>query len=586
MTRTIVGVIGLLFLSSCGGTAGLATDSMSTTIARPAAEGPSEEDSSSQGEESIEERLAAEESIEERLAAEESIEERLAALEKLLLEVWQAILEATGIFEDLADSLVGNGADSLASHMPVVDLDTAVNRDKRTLNGIRHIGPDVAPLPAGTTCDRTGVDRFGQPATVSNARWCEVPLPDHTLNRIGQHGKATVFHGTIKDGVGREKVVAWLQELARKAQGRRFPGLPIHPKPLTVRIAEGTTEKQAEYVLTAVQVVNASLPIEWKLTISDEPARGGRDSPPEWPVPAGEVHVRFDAAADSGRYSLSTGRDGSSLVHTGGLIWMSRDIYPYGASRLFGTATELDYEQTNVGILVHELLHAMGFLGHPDMVSILSYDEELSGWAGLPGHAIYPLDREGLLAAYTRLTTGVAPENIAQELGPWSDTSTHVMGEIGLPGDVGLAFGAAVRNGFSQPWAYGPAPEINLSANPALTGSASWSGRLLGLTPQVETVAGAADLTVGLATLDGTLDFTALESWGANAAPGEIGTGVTWGDGTLGYSIEVGGNTFIQTGGDVGTVTGGFFGKAHEGMGGTLDREDLAAGFGGTRTPQ
>ena len=564
MTRTIVGVIGLLFLASCGGTDGPTTDFMSISTAGPSVEGSSNEDDSSQG--------------------EESIAARLAALEKLLLEIRQTLLEVIGITKDMAVSMVefAKGADSLASHMPVVDLDTAVNRDKRTLSGIRHIGPDVAPLPAGTRCDGSGAD------AVRNARWCADPLPDHTLNRIGKHGEATVFHGTIKDGVGREKVVEWLRELARNAQewGPGFPGLPIHPKPLTVRIAEGTTETQAEYVRTAVRIVNASLPHEWRLAISNEWAQGGRDAPPTWPVPAGEVHVRFDAAADSGRYSLSTEWDGSSLVHTSGLIWMSRDIYPYGASRLFGSADELDYEQSSVGILVHELLHAMGFLGHPDMVSSLSYDEELKGWAGLPGHVIYPLDREGLLAAYTRLKTGVAPENIAQELGPWSDTSTHVMGEIGLPGDRDLAFGAAVRNGFSQPWAYGPAPEIDLNANPTLAGNVSWSGRLLGLTSQVETVAGAADLTVRLTTLDGTLDFTALESWGANTAPGAIGTGTTWGDGNLGYSVAIGGNTFIQTGGDDGTVTGGFFGKAHEGMGGTLERDDLAAGFGGTRTPQ
>ena len=88
----------------------------------------------------------------------------------------------------------------LASHMPVVDLDTAVNRDKRE----RH-PPDVAPLPAGTRCDGSGAD------AVRNARWCADPLPDHTLNRIGKHGEATVFHGTIKDGVGREKVVEWLR---------------------------------------------------------------------------------------------------------------------------------------------------------------------------------------------------------------------------------------------------------------------------------------------------------------------------------------------------------------------------------------
>ena len=41
---------------------------------------------------------------------------------------------------------------------------------------------------------------------------------------------------------------------------------------------------------------------------------------------------------------------------------------------------------------------------------------------------------------------------------------------------------------------------------------------------------------------------------------------------------------FVQTGdnGD-GAVTGGFFGNMHEGMAGTLERDDLAAGFGGVR---
>ena len=90
-------------------------------------------------------------------------------------------------------------------------------------------------------------------------------------------------------------------------------------------------------------------------------------------------------------------------------------------------------------------------------------------------------------------------------------------------------------------------------------------------------------MTIGLATLDGTLGFTGLESWTANAAPGAIGTGNLWGDGDLGYSIAVKGNTFAQTGGDEGTVTGAFLGAAHEAMGGTLERNDLAAGFGGKR---
>ena len=42
-------------------------------------------------------------------------------------------------------------------------------------------------------------------------------------------------------------------------------------------------------------------------------------------------------------------------------------------------------------------------------------------------------------------------------------------------------------------------------------------------------------------------------------------------------------STIVQTGDDAGLVTGAFFGPAHESMGGVLVREDLSAGFGGTR---
>ena len=56
-----------------------------------------------------------------------------------------------------------------------------------------------------------------------------------------------------------------------------------------------------------------------------------------------------------------------------------------------------------------------------------------------------------------------------------------------------------------------------------------------------------------------------------------------WHDGDLSYMVEIRGNTFVQTGGDVGTVTGAFFGSSHSGMGGVLERDDLSAGFGGNR---
>ncbi len=117
-----------------------------------------------------------------------------------------------------------------------------------------------------------------------------------------------------------------------------------------------------------------------------------------------------------------------------------------------------------------------------------------------------------------------------------------------------VAFGAAFSNGLLRPWASGPAPDTALAENPRLAGTVRWSGRLLGLTPAAEAVAGVADLAVHLDSLDGDLNFTGLEYWPEGAAPGAVGTGSTWRDGDLGYRVEVRGNTFLRASGDTGTV--------------------------------
>ena len=141
-----------------------------------------------------------------------------------------------------------------------------------------------------------------------------------------------------------------------------------------------------------------------------------------------------------------------------------------------------------------------------------------------------------------------------------------------IPGGE-VSFGVAFRNGLAQPWASGPEPPMDLAQNGGLSGSAAWSGALLGVTPSGEVVVGDSSLDVNLANLGGQLDFTGMEFDG----------GGRWGDGDLGYSVEVRGNTFFQTGGDAGEVTGAFFGPRHEGMGGVIERSDLSAGFGGKR---
>ena len=90
-------------------------------------------------------------------------------------------------------------------------------------------------------------------------------------------------------------------------------------------------------------------------------------------------------------------------------------------------------------------------------------------------------------------------------------------------------------------------------------------------------------MVMQLETLRGSLAFTDMEKWPARQNLGEVGTGTTWGDGDLHYDLEVAGSVFRQTGGDAGTISGMFFGRNHENVGGTLRRTDLAAGFGAER---
>ena len=66
-------------------------------------------------------------------------------------------------------------------------------------------------------------------------------------------------------------------------------------------------------------------------------------------------------------------------------------------------------------------------------------------------------------------------------------------------------------------------------------------------------------------------------------ALGDAGTGTTWLDDDLRYSIVVDGNTFREVSGDDGRQTGVFVGASHEGATGTQERSDLTAVFGASR---
>ena len=389
------------------------------------------------------------------------------------------------------------------------------------------------------------------------------------LASVRQDGDTVISSGHVRDGAGREAVIAYLDQFIENFS--QFfdsePSLQTWASPPVVRVAEGTTPRQTDYAVQAVQIINAYLPRENRLRFSGVPSPPGVGT---FEVSEGDIFIDF---APHSRWNppsrlvyrgvarpapVSTSSDGGPrtfLEMHSARIWINED-------RL-GNFTH----EANILLLAHELLHALGLQpGHPDYDvyhdSIMrsrvprSYSDRILG----------PVDHDAIQAIYAAYEPG---ETDVHSLGAWSDTSFHVRGDIG-----DIAFGAASRNGLVQPWARGPKPENDLADNQSLSGNVSWSGRLLGMTSGSEPLSGDTRLSINIGTLSGQIGFTGLEY---------IDSGATWNDGDLSYSVIVRKNTFIQTGGDAGEVTGVFFGSNHEGMGGVVERSDMSAGFGGTR---
>ena len=449
--------------------------------------------------------------------------------------------------------------------------------------------------------------------------------PGDDLTSIETRGGVTISSGRVQDGARADRVLEFLAAHVGAGASvageehtfeRGITGLSTFPEPPIVRLAEGTSEEYAAYAVRAVQLINTALPDDKRIVFSNDPA------PPlaaMEDVPDGAIFIDFaptrddwkdvrpdhpshaSAAADPDdilEFNMETqiweskgvraGHVWFSVEHLLNQAWvLNPDTGQYELRLLNAPVVESDTvlkvntEEEILSTMIHELLHVLGFYGHNDQGRFP--DSIMRGRTLLHVDHLPGIDAEALLAAYARFEPGTSPDDLsAENLGPWGDRSFHLRGDVAFRGGS-AAFGVASRNGLARPWAFGPKPWTNLADNPVLSGTATWAGRLLGFTPAVEAVGGAADLAVELETLDGRLDFTDLEHWEANADPGRIGSGTTWGDGDLQYLVNVQGNTFVQTGGDEGKVTGAFFGPVHEAMGGVLEREDLTAAFGGAR---
>ncbi len=418
---------------------------------------------------------------------------------------------------------------------PVVALDNAL-----------HVGPDVAPTASA-------------------------------LSGAGTRAGVSFSSGQVTDGVGQSRVVEFLETPIGTSEDA--PGLATFNAVPTVHLAEGTSDVHIGYVVRAVQLINVHLPRDKRISISTAPVPHLTTLQN---VPAGKIYVNFAPKSTWNAYEppsvMVVGLTESiNLLRTGPDPQTLRKV----KARILvdSTGTQQFSEEQIIFVVAHELVHAIGFSGHVDAAQFSASLMRAVVPAQVSDHILGPIDGEGLLAMYGWLEPG---DTDAESLGSWSDSSFHLRGGVGLT-NGSVAFGVASRNGLARPWATGPTPAVNLADNAVLSGSATWNGALLGMTPTKQTVAGDAALSIDLGSLQGDLDFTGLEHWGVHAAPGASGTGTMWLDGDLGYTVEVRGNTFARIGGDEGVITGAFFGSAHEGMGGVLERSDLTAAFGGKR---
>ena len=317
------------------------------------------------------------------------------------------------------------------------------------------------------------------------------------------HAGVTIHEGTVQDGIGAEQLIAYIEDDASR------PNWPLsHPdylngyverfgkNPPQVIAAEGTSKEQFSDLVRAVQLINTWLPPDWQMTM-------GELSESEVPLEQdGKITVHFLPWEEfapypvAGRYGSSglgvTGYDdprfpfGHSYQVVSGVIWISSEAYDNTGNN----------EKARLGTLAHEIIHTLGrtHVDGEEFGETIMAVPRSAEWKR-PDDILGKLDEESLQAIYGVLAPGLIHKYIAEDLGDWEDESRHLVGSIDT--EIGaVTFGVAERNGFVQAWANGPTPWSNLSDNPSLTGSATWDGRLIGLTPQSEAVVGEASITV------------------------------------------------------------------------------------------
>ena len=338
---------------------------------------------------------------------------------------------------------------------------------------------------------------------------------------------------------------------------QRTPKMPLWTRPPTVRVESSAAPELHRMTAKAVDLINDWLPLEHRMRMGAPTALRTDNS---GDVPTGGIHMNFRYTGDGGVAHYHPIRDDSD----------PNDV-PTLRAAVVRVNPNASWHNT-FGLIVHELVHAMSLPGHVSEnrhpTSIMPDSEYRGG--PLPDEAGLPrlprLDGEALMAAYTVFNDGHTPDEINPvSLGPWAQTIPALHGEIRTDGGT-ARFGVEYRRQWTRAWDEGPMPATTLADSP-LTGTATWTGAMVGYTDAGAAVEGDARITVDVARMNSTAAFTNL-----------MASGASWGP-NLSTDIRVTGNYFADTGNDSRMdIEGQFRGTGHEAATGVLRWEDTATG--------
>ena len=366
------------------------------------------------------------------------------------------------------------------------------------------------------------------------------------------------------DRADKETVSAFLEEFSK--------GLPVirHRAVPMIRIGASANERERKYVADALDLINPHLPSESRIFVGrDVPDRIGNL------VPNGEIWIDFALRQESplgSQRSLIVGRtnwhelsrDPQNSAFSSH-IWIDKE---WAASNVNpdtdNPAARAILKRQSLALVVHEILHAVGFTGHAENWRWGSLMESLPmGLMAKTDRILNPIDKDGLSALYM-LEIG----QHADELGPWNQRNEGLSVWIGQ--DIAAA-GVDLKAWGPEAWVKGTMSTGDVRSS--VQGNAVWSGRLVGYSPQMEAVEGMAEVMIDLAVFTGDLVFDELRYSQGNA----------WNDGNLAYQVVVEENSIVRAGGDAGKIDAAFYGDQHEAVAGTLSRQDLLAAFGASR---